>query len=454
MSSSAPQHAASITSRILPLAAALACGFAAAGQGLAPGVDLKVGNVSSATYWGQVSGIAAFSLGFSHCNGGAQTATFAASTPQHPIMVSSLHRLKDGRMEMIGMSWVLHGICALENGECGTCSSVGNCNLGPGCATPSTGTAAGTQAALGPRSQVNAATGAFPYPFTAPAAPATIGRRLQVALADVMPALNPGALYFVEVMDLSAQDAASGNAGNNATWRRVTFSPDGTQMSVTGPVSVSSPVLQAWHDHGLGLGAPDPGVQLSTVEVPGDGTLVVACRAAPLPRGGWSYEYAIQNVDSDRAVRGASIPRPLGAAISALGFHAPAYHSGEPYSAAPWTPVVDAAVVSWSCPPYSQDAQANAVRFGVVANVRFESDLPPAAREMTLQLFKPGVPESVTVPVMAPAWPADLDGNGTVDGADLGLLVGQWGAAGSADLDHDGVVGGGDLGILLGEWTG
>jgi len=48
--------------------------------------------------------------------------------------------------------------------------------------------------------------------------------------------------------------------------------------------------------------------------------------------------------------------------------------------------------------------------------------------------------------------PQDLNGDGTVDGADLGILLGQWGGAGSADLNGDGVVDGADLGILLAAW--
>jgi len=47
---------------------------------------------------------------------------------------------------------------------------------------------------------------------------------------------------------------------------------------------------------------------------------------------------------------------------------------------------------------------------------------------------------------------ADLDGDGIVDGADLGLLLQQWGSGGSADLNGDGVVDGIDLGILLQQW--
>ncbi|RLS45914.1 MAG: hypothetical protein DWH86_04200 [Planctomycetota bacterium] len=48
--------------------------------------------------------------------------------------------------------------------------------------------------------------------------------------------------------------------------------------------------------------------------------------------------------------------------------------------------------------------------------------------------------------------PADLNGDGLVNGADLGILLAGWGAPGPADLDHDGTVGGSDLAILLGLW--
>jgi len=48
----------------------------------------------------------------------------------------------------------------------------------------------------------------------------------------------------------------------------------------------------------------------------------------------------------------------------------------------------------------------------------------------------------------------DLDGDGVVAGADLGVLLGAWGSCLGcpADLDGDGAVGGSDLGLLLGAW--
>jgi chitin-binding protein len=46
----------------------------------------------------------------------------------------------------------------------------------------------------------------------------------------------------------------------------------------------------------------------------------------------------------------------------------------------------------------------------------------------------------------------DLDGDGSVDGADLGRMLAAWGATGAADLNGDGIVDGVDLGALLGAW--
>jgi hypothetical protein len=48
--------------------------------------------------------------------------------------------------------------------------------------------------------------------------------------------------------------------------------------------------------------------------------------------------------------------------------------------------------------------------------------------------------------------PADLNGDASVDGQDLGVLLGNWGAGGATDLNGDGSVDGQDLGIMLGAW--
>lgn len=51
--------------------------------------------------------------------------------------------------------------------------------------------------------------------------------------------------------------------------------------------------------------------------------------------------------------------------------------------------------------------------------------------------------------------PGDLDGDGVVNGGDLGALLSAWGACAgcAADLNDDGVVDGADLGLMLTAWT-
>jgi hypothetical protein len=58
------------------------------------------------------------------------------------------------------------------------------------------------------------------------------------------------------------------------------------------------------------------------------------------------------------------------------------------------------------------------------------------------------------IPPSAPACPSDLNQDGVINGADLGLLLGSWGACPgcAADLNADGIVNGADLGLLLGSW--
>jgi hypothetical protein len=66
------------------------------------------------------------------------------------------------------------------------------------------------------------------------------------------------------------------------------------------------------------------------------------------------------------------------------------------------------------------------------------------------------VPEVDAIVAVRPAAAAaDLDGDGAVNGLDLGILLGAWGACAScaADMNGDGMVDGLDLGAMLGAWS-
>ncbi|MDZ4830677.1 MAG: dockerin type I repeat-containing protein, partial [Phycisphaerae bacterium] len=62
--------------------------------------------------------------------------------------------------------------------------------------------------------------------------------------------------------------------------------------------------------------------------------------------------------------------------------------------------------------------------------------------------------DSATIKLSRPALLGDLNGDGKVDAADLGILLGSWGGPGAGDLNNDGIVDAQDLGLLLGAWTG
>ncbi len=70
------------------------------------------------------------------------------------------------------------------------------------------------------------------------------------------------------------------------------------------------------------------------------------------------------------------------------------------------------------------------------------------------EMFGKSAPVDMDVVTLAltPSVPADLNGDGVVDGVDLGILLSGWGSAGAGDLSGDGVVDGIDLGILLSAW--
>jgi hypothetical protein len=61
--------------------------------------------------------------------------------------------------------------------------------------------------------------------------------------------------------------------------------------------------------------------------------------------------------------------------------------------------------------------------------------------------------DNVKIESLAPESPVgDLNGDGIVDGADLGILLAAWGTP-AADLNGDGTTDGADLGVLLSNWT-
>lgn len=218
--------------------------------------DLTTEIVDVATYAEDVAqGFVAYAVGSRACNRGTSPlnvcAHFDGCAPDagiedHPVIIASLHRLLDGRMEQIGVSWLKHvTLSPNENADgCRQASPTGSCQpppfgprqLGIGCALTYTAELTGGGRPHGRPSTYNPTLATGPYPPDGPAGPwAAYEQRVKVDVRDLDPVLNPGALYFVEVRWSAPDDAAAGNGLNNSSTRRVIIGPPPTYTATLAP---------------------------------------------------------------------------------------------------------------------------------------------------------------------------------------------------------------------------
>jgi len=398
------------------------------------GPDVIIADIHSTVSYGFVDQISAFSLGNTLCNPGDEPISYISFTSQHPITGQQMYRLSDDRFEQIGVSWVEHRFFALQGTACGFGCQPSDTGtfLGAGCSDPSSAAIGGHQFGLSPRSGVNVFTGSFVPERISCDDCTLLDRRLQVLNVDLDPALNADALYFAEVQVIAPDDAAAGNGESNASYRRILIGIDNGMNDASDPclgvfgteqgeycVKLSDqyltqrrdPAIRAWRDQ-------DPTVVEAELRVPGEGLFILAAKSIDLGNGFWDYEYAIQNINSDRAAGSFSIPIEVHASADSFGFHDVDYHSGDPYDGTDWTAVRTETEITWSTVPYDIDTDANALRWGTLYNFRFRSRFPPGETEATLGLFKPGEPQEVTALTIGPTM-GDCDLDGVDDSDDL-----------------------------------
>ena len=382
------------------------------------GPDVIVGELLGTSNYGTFGGYSAFAVGTISCNIGDVPLWWRASVNEHPVIGAHLYRLKDSRFEQIGQAWLKHGFAALTGNVCNLgCNDPDTSSLlGVGCSDPYSSNLNGNQFDLGPKSEVNAFTGAFPYP---PILDPTIwnltNRRLQVANMEIDPAANPGAIYYVEGHYVTPDDAAAGNQDNNASYRRVTFAPSGGgySMAITGSTARTFPAIKAWK-------SMDPTVTETQVRVPGEGLFNLAAKTTDLGNGFWRYEYALQNLNSDRSAGSFHVPMDPASIVQNIGFHDVDYHSGEPYDGTDWGYAAFGGEVFWTTASYSVNPNANALRWGTLYNFRFEANAPPDPTTIAIGLFKPGTPTTLGASSIGPRLNiVDCNNNGVPDGEDI-----------------------------------
>lgn len=428
----------------------------AGAQGSSVGPDVQYTDCTSTSNYGAVGGTRAYALGSNTCNIGNTNLLWQSHNT--PALAMNAYRLVDGRLLQIGQGWCKTACCAASGSGCGFTCVVGGGGLGAGCMDVYSSGFNGGQAALGPRSVMNAFTGAIGT-FSSTSGDA-IYRRLQIPQVDLTTSNFPGALYFVEGEYMATDDATAHNGLNNASYKQVTINQTTFNMTLIAPMAVGKPAINAWHDHGLGVGMPDLSVTIKPIDVANEGRFYAAWKVTPLGNGKWRYDYAIFNLNSDRSGGSFQVPLQANVVASNIGFHGVPYHSGEPYDNTNWTISNTGGAVTWSSPQaYAANANSNALRWGTMYNFWFDANATPAVGNATLGLFKPGTPASVLVGANVPgvACRADWDVDGSVVPSDVASYINTWwasvsGGTTAADMDGNGIVQSADVAIFINQW--
>jgi hypothetical protein len=418
--------------------------------------DVYVFKISGTANWSS-GDMRAYSVGTTSCNEGDAELAWFANNNQHPVIGQNMFRLAPGqnghlRFEQLGQSWLKHGFCALSQSECGDCQPTSCNTLGIGCSDPYTASRNGIQGSAGPKWQVNATTGFFPYPPADPAFSGQLARRLQVPLSEVLPAENPGAEYFFEAQYVCPDENVMVdiiNAADNVSYRKGNLSASGALTSYDGDTVIKQPAVYAWK-------AADPSVLLQWRALTGEGNFFIASQAYDNGNGTWDYEYVVHNLDSDRSIGSVSIPVDSSVTVSQFGFRDVDYHSGEVWDNTDWANARNSGDVAWNTEAFSDNPNANAIRWGTAYNFRFTADSAPTETEMTLGFFKDGdgaasFTASVKAPISLNICTGDIDGDGQVGFSDLTTVLAEWGFCFNCpeDLNGDFVVDFDDLLTIL-----
>jgi hypothetical protein len=390
--------------------------------GTVPGPDVIVGELIGLDQLdpGAVNGRVGLALGTDACNKGTiDVDWFALPSNDHPFIPQNLYRMSGGatnneRFEQIGQSWGKHAFTAASSDTCGFgCNGVGGPHLGSGCSDAYGSGLNGWQDGIGSRGWVNPFTGNFPLGNTSNNHTGhnhdVTSHRILVETSDLIPAQNPGAIYFAEAEYIVPHEYAwcqthpgQCNMYNNASYERYNVSggPTNFTFSAVGSTVREQPGIRAWTGATVTQIEPAPG---------SDGIWFMGYKVTNPVAGVWHYEYALYNQNLDRAIQSFSVPLGPGINVSAAGFHAPPQHpawandgtfNNQGYSSTPWTVTQNASSITWNTETLAQNPNANAIRFGTLYNFRFDADQPPQSANATIGYFKTG--STMTVAIQAP----------------------------------------------------
>jgi len=373
------------------------------------GCDIILAAIFDSLQWGTFAGQSSYSWATASCNIGDETCPWVASNPDHPVIGQQVYMhdpTNPIEFRMIGLGWLKHGFCAIDLNRCDPCVDTTGCEaLSVGCSDPYSAFLNGNWSDLGPRFQINASTGEFPYPPAGGPTPNVLARRTILDHADIDPDLNPEASYFVEGVYISRQDTLDGNRDNNVSVREVRFASGTFNSILMGTTEREKVGLLKWADL-------DPAAKVVQVSVAADGNYYVGYKASDNGDGTWHYQYTIYNQNSHDSVRSFQVPVPQGVTVTNAQFHDVHYHSGEPYVGTDWTFERRTDEVSWFSETMAENVNANALRWSTAYSFCFDANTAPQDALADCDQFR--TPNNFKFAVQAPS-PAEDDFALTLD---------------------------------------
>ena len=352
-------------------------------------VGVDGGNSNDIRYWGTANGIRAYSIATQSCNIGNQTVIWQSNNTNHPVISQEMYRLKNGRFEQIGQSWLKHGFCAVSEPGCGSCQSTPCSSLGIGCADTYWASLNDGRSGA-PKWEQSPASGQITYPYSSPSGTNAIRGRLQVHEEDIDPSQNAGAEYFISSVYISEHDHENGNAANNSSWRKLNVVSI-TNIDGGGPTNVGMSPPYAWRSE-------DPSVVVSKVTNVNEagpsinGYYFVGHNVQTNSDGSFTYNYVVYNLNSTQGCGDFSVPINPNAQLTDIYFNDVDYHSGELQSNTDWTHSIASGEIRWECTEtYAQNPNGNAIRWGTMYSFGFTTASAPQDVTATLGMFEPGI---------------------------------------------------------------
>ncbi|MCH2135950.1 MAG: hypothetical protein MK101_05140 [Phycisphaerales bacterium] len=389
------------------------------------------GGGSDIEFFGTWEGINGFAIGTTSCNRGNVVAPWYGGTNNTPVISQSCYRIADGRFEQIGLAWLKHSSCAVSEPGCetwtgGGCQGTDCSTLGIGCADTYW---AGFNASAGaPRSEINATTGAYDYPFSiGPTGPSGIRGKIQLLESDLV---LPDAEIYMEASYVEPgehlQCDGRRHLNNASHCKTIVHSPTSIVRDQDwGPTSHMEPAIMAWATHGATV------IQLDTVESGGIPARVnVGWLVTDNGDGTWHYEYVVHNQNSHRCIRQLSIPLMPGTTLTNVGFHDIHYNCGEEdvIHGTDWTFEQSFASATWSA--LDEGSATNAIRWATSYTFRFDADAPPTMSNIHMTYWRSGPGGSLAFTGQAPGTagcPGDFTGDGVVNVSDVLSVLAAFG---------------------------